>query len=331
MNAVLRPRHAQCSAVLVAPGRFEVHTSAIPVPQAHEVRVRLEGCGICASSLPVWEGRPWFKYPLEGGTPGHEGWGIVDELGSAIDDLQIGDRVAFISNHAYAEFDVAPRAGVVKLPKELHAQPFPGEPVGCAMNIFERSDIRSGMAVAIVGGGFLGAMLTQLAAGSGAQVIVLSRREYSLQVARRCGAMHTFDTSDANQARTRALEITAGRGFDRVIEAAGMQSTLDLASALTAEGSRLVIAGYHQDGLRQVNLQEWNWRGIDVINAHERAIDRYAHGIKAGADAVVDGRIDPFPLLTHALSIDELAYGFELTRTRPDGFVKAVVLMETRS
>jgi len=331
MSAMLQPRREQQATVLVAPGQFQLRGTEVADPAPGEVRVRLQGCGVCASSLPVWEGRPWFRYPLEPGTPGHEGWGIVDALGAGIADLERGDRVAFISNHAFAPFDVAPRAAVVKLPRELDDRPFPGEPIGCAMNIFERSDIRAGLSIAIVGGGFLGALLTQLATHEGCEVVVLSRREYSLEVGRRAGAVHVIPSADANAAKTRALELTGGRGFDRVIEAAGVQATLDLASALTAERARLVIAGYHQDGLRQVNMQEWNWRGIDVVNAHERAVERYADGIRAAANAVLEGRIDPFPLLTHALPLTDLARAFELTRARPDGFVKAIVTMEATS
>ena len=75
------------------------------------------------------------------------------------------------------------------------------------------------------------------------------------------------------------LEATRGRGCDRVIEAAGHQEGLDLGTALTAEGGRLVIAGYHQDGLRHVDMQTWNWRGIDVINAHERRPEVYVEEI----------------------------------------------------
>ena len=47
-----------------------------------------------------------------------------------------------------------------------------------------------------------------------------------------------------------------------------------------------MIAGYHQDGLRQVNMQLWNWRGIDVINAHERDPRVYISGMHAAANAI---------------------------------------------
>jgi threonine dehydrogenase-like Zn-dependent dehydrogenase len=327
MSAVLKPCLEQRAAVLTAPATTRLQTSEVPEPGPGEVRVRLQGCGICASNLPIWEGRPWFTYPLHPGAPGHEGWGFIDALGPGIADLQVGERVAMISGRAFAQFDVASRASVVKLPAELDEYPFPGEPIGCAMNIFERSDIRADSSVAIVGGGFLGSLLTQLATHVGAEVVVISHRDYSLQMAKEAGATQVLSSENPLEARQRAMEWSEGRGFDRVIEAAGVQATLDIASAITAERARLIIAGYHQDGLRQVNMQEWNWRGLDVINAHERAIERYAAGIEAAVEAVLDGRIDPFRWLTHSLPLAELDRGFELTRSRPAGFMKAIVTM----
>ena len=74
---------------------------------------------------------------------------------------------------------------MVPLPAALDGVPFPGEPLGCAINIFRRSDIEAGQTVAIVGIGFLGALLTQLAAHAGARVIAISRRPFALDVARR--------------------------------------------------------------------------------------------------------------------------------------------------
>ncbi len=317
----------QRAAVLVGAGVTAVARIAIPEVPARHVRVRLEGCGICASNVPVWEGRDWFQYPQQAGSPGHEGWGRIDAVGEGIEDLAVGDRVAMISGRAYAQYDIADRECVVRLPSELDGEPFPAEPLGCAMNIFERSEIHAGDRVAIVGAGFLGLLLTQLATAAGAHVIVLSRRHYALQLARRMGAQYTVATGLAG-ARERALSLTDQRGCNVVIEAVGLQSSLDLASALTGERGRLVIAGYHQDGRRQVNMQEWNWRGIDVINAHERAMSRYVRGMRNAIDAVLAGRIDPFPLLTHRVDLGSLDHGFQLTSRRPDGFVKAMMINE---
>ena len=113
---------------------------------------------------------------------------------------------------------------------------------------------------------------------------------------------------------------------ERVIEASGFQQPLDLAGELCAERGRLVVAGYHQDGLRQVNMQLWNWRGFDVANAHERDPEVAAQGIRDAVEAVRSGLIDPSMLITHRFPLDRLGEALDATRDRPGGFVKAVVV-----
>src|SRR5947209_1298122 len=103
------------AAVVVAPSHAETNRIARPEIGPLDVRVRLQGCGVCHSNIPVWEGRPWFNYPLEPGAPGHEGWGVVDAVGDDVHGIELGQRVALLSYHAYAEFDVAPVDAVVPL------------------------------------------------------------------------------------------------------------------------------------------------------------------------------------------------------------------------
>ena len=124
----------------------------------------------------------------------------------------------------------------------------------------------------------------------------------------------------------RVNELTGGGLCDRVIEAVGKQWPLDLAGELTRERGRLIVAGYHQDGPRQVNMWLWNWRGLDVINAHERDPKVYVQGIREAVDAVASGRLDPHLLYTHTFSLDRLDEALDATRDRPDGFLKALVV-----
>ncbi|HEX6912373.1 MAG TPA: alcohol dehydrogenase catalytic domain-containing protein, partial [Longimicrobium sp.] len=184
------------AARLAAPGRIALDEVALPEPGPGQVRIRLEGCGVCASNLTPWGGVEWMTYPTDPGALGHEGWGVVDAVGEGVDGFQVGDRVAALSYSAYAEYDLADASATVKLPASLDGQPFPGEPLGCAMNIFRRSDIRAGQTVAIVGIGFLGALLTRLAKDAGARVIAVSRRPFSLDVARRMGVDETIAMDD---------------------------------------------------------------------------------------------------------------------------------------
>lgn len=80
----------------------QVVRDAIQEPGSGQVRVALEGSGVCASSVPVWEGRPWFTYPMEPGSPGHEGWGAIEAIGPGVAGLSPGDRVASLGNRAFA-------------------------------------------------------------------------------------------------------------------------------------------------------------------------------------------------------------------------------------
>ncbi|HEX6613074.1 MAG TPA: zinc-binding dehydrogenase [Rhodanobacteraceae bacterium] len=315
------------AAVMRGDGRIALERVPVPRPGAKEICVRLEGCGVCASNLPVWAGRPWFDYPMDPGSPGHEGWGEIAALGDEVEGFEVGERVALLSGRAYADYDVAAADAVARIPANAAGMPLPGEPLACAMNIFRRSRIERDQWVAIVGIGFIGALLVQLAVNAGARVIALSRRPYALEIARRCGAAHTFSTDDMHAAIGAVRELTGSAGCERVIEAAGEQVTLDIASAISAEGGRLMIAGYHQDGPRTVDMQQWNWRGLDVINAHERDPKVAARGLREAMEAVCDGRLDPAALLTHRMPLDKLGDAFELMSARPEGFLKAVVTM----
>jgi threonine dehydrogenase-like Zn-dependent dehydrogenase len=313
------------AAVLVGPNHVQLSAVDIPVPKEGEVRVRVEGCGVCGSNLAPWEGRAWFKYPFAPGEPGHEGWGQVDAVGPGVKHLQKGDRVAMLTYRAFAEYDIASAQAVVGLPERLADKPFPGEALGCALNVFRRCQIERKQNVAIVGIGFLGATLTSLSAQAGARVFAISRRPFAREVAKKLGAAESLNLGDQASVLEAIKTATDGRGCHCVIEAVGRQETLDLATELTCERGRLVIAGYHQDGPRQINLQLWNWRGLDVINAHERDPEVYLTGIKAAVEAVTNGTLDPFPLFTHTFPLKQIDLALNAMRERPANFLKALV------
>ena len=195
----------------------------------------------------------------------------------------------------------------------------------CAVNIFRRSHVKAGDTVAIVGIGFLGALLTKLCADAGARVIAIARKPEALDTARTMGAAETVPMDDHWAIVERVNELTGGVGADVAIECVGKQWPLDLATELVREMGRLVVAGYHQDGLRNVNMQVWNWKGLEVTNAHEREGAVYLRGIREAAEAVAAGRLDPAPLYTHRFPLEDLGTALDMTRDRPAGFMKALV------
>jgi threonine dehydrogenase-like Zn-dependent dehydrogenase len=327
MSVAEAPSPSMRAAVLVEPRRVVVRDVPIPRPGAGQVLVRVQGCGVCASNLPPFEGRDWFRYPFDPGQMGHEGWGTVCSLGAGVTSLDVGDRVATLSNHSYAEYDVGDEGRTVRLPPALDGQPFPAEPLGCAVNIIARSGVTAGQTVAVVGVGFLGAVLIRLVKRAGATVIAVARRPFAQRVAREAGADHVVPMDDHGRIIARVGELTDGRFCPVAIECVGKEWPLNLSAELTAVRGRLVVAGYHQDGMRSVNVQLWNWRGIDLINAHERDPAVYLSGMRFAVDLVAGGAIDPTPLYTHRYPLGQLADALRATAERPEGFLKALVTM----
>jgi threonine dehydrogenase-like Zn-dependent dehydrogenase len=317
------------AAVVSSPKTIRLAETSIPDPGENQVRFRVEGCGLCASNIPPFEGRDWFEYPMPPASLGHEAWGIVDALGEKVTRWQVGDRVAAISYNAYADYDLASADNLVHIPAELENQPFPGEPLACTMNIFRRADIQAGMTVAVVGCGFLGCLLIQLARQADARVIAISRRQTSLDYAKEMGADACILMDDHHSIIEKVKDYTEGKFCDRVIEATGKQWPLDLSGELTAERGKLIIAGFHQDGLRKINMQLWNWRGIDVINAHEREEAKYVSGLKEAVEAVKLQKLRPEILYTHTFPKEDIQQAFEMQLRKPEGFMKAIIRFDT--
>jgi 2-desacetyl-2-hydroxyethyl bacteriochlorophyllide A dehydrogenase len=311
------------AAVMDKPRSITFIEQKLQEPSAGEILVKMEGVGLCASGIPLWEGREWFSYPLDPGAPGHEGWGRIVKVGEGVNNLEEGRRVALLSGNVFKEYVIAPAGEAIVLPEALEGKPFPGEPFGCLMNIMDRAEISAGQTVAIIGLGFLGQGLVRLAKQAGAKVVALSRRDASLEMASEADLCVKMD--DHYRIIEQLNEYTGGKGFERVIECTGKQWPLDLGTALIGEYGKFVIAGYHQDGLRNINMQQWNWKAIDVINAHERNPERYREGVRRAIAAVEEGKLDPETLLTHRFSFSQLQEASEMVAQCPDGFIKAYV------
>ena len=313
------------SAVVIAPGEIKFEQRPIPKPGPKEVLVKMQGCGLCASNIPLWEGREWFSYPRSAGEPGHEGWGIVMDKGERISQYKLGDRVALLYGKAFAEYVVVNQEVLIKLPVELDDMPFPGEALGCIMNILDRSHIVAGETVAVLGLGFIGMGLVQMLANHGVNIIAVSRREEALHQVEDL-VRHQIKSVGKMQVISEINEITDGRGCERIIECTGHQIGLDIGTDSIAEYGKLIIAGYHQDGLRKVDMQKWNWKAIDIINAHERNPIRYREGIEAAIEASRSGLLQPEKLLTHSYPFDKLAEAMDnLAAGNPD-MVKSYIL-----
>lgn len=316
------------AALLVAPGQVDYCDCPIPEPTPTQLLVKIEGCGVCPTHIPFWQGR--VCYTQEPGAPGRDAWGTVVATGKEVYEFTPGDRVAILSSHSYAQYDVVDANQAVRLPENLSGLPFPGRSLSTAVNIFRRASINPGDRVAILGVGFIGTILTQLAALAQAEVLVVGERRCPLRLAQQMGATHTFAADAALDKEALLLAIrekTGGALCDVVIETSGTQEALDIAAELTRERGRLVVAGRRHDGNRTVDMRLWNWRGLDIINAHERSPALYIEGLREAVAAVSADLITPNALYTHRFSLDRLSDALIIAIERPEGFVKAIIDM----
>ncbi len=107
------------AARIARPGVVEVVNPPLPEPGPGEVRVRIEGCGVCASNLGPWAGPDWMEFPLPPGDLGHEAWGHIDAVGAGVPRDRLEERVAVFGTRGFASHEVVPQDAALPVPPAL--------------------------------------------------------------------------------------------------------------------------------------------------------------------------------------------------------------------
>jgi threonine dehydrogenase-like Zn-dependent dehydrogenase len=315
-------------ALLVGARHFEFDSKPPRDLAPREVRVRVRMCGVCASEQPEWKTGPQGA-PLE---LGHEVAGEVVEVGKDVTAVRPGAAVSGLFRGGFAEYAIAMEERVVPIPDGIAVCDALGEPLACIVGAAGRTRVELGDTVAIVGVGFMGLLMLQAVRLRGAsRIIAIDVRADALEAARRLGA-HEAYTPDRLPERLRVPRrrvMEPGWGVDVAVEASGTQPGLTLAGELVREHGQLSILGYHNEGggWRNVHMQLWNWKALDVQNAHERRFDVKTACVRTGLRMLAAGQIDVASLITHRYGLNEIHAAFGALETKAPGFCKAVVEM----
>jgi threonine dehydrogenase-like Zn-dependent dehydrogenase len=309
------------AAILERPGHFVLEERPLPEVGPNEVRVRTAVCGVCTSELDMFEGVPSLEYPR---FIGHEVSGVVDAVGSKVEGLAEGDRVAlYAEGKGYAEYVTVPAAWAVPLADETPFEYALGEPIACSVNGVRKAQPELNDSVCIVGCGFMGLIMLQVFKSRGAgHLIAVDTRESARHLARQVGASHAVGPDEAEDlVRT----LTGGKGVDIGVEGAGIQATLDLTTKLVRMEGKLEVFGFHQGAPREVDWGYWNWMAFQIVNGHTRSPHVYVEGMRLGIGMIERGTLDMAPLVTHRYALDEINEGFETASAKEEGFVKGVI------
>jgi 2-desacetyl-2-hydroxyethyl bacteriochlorophyllide A dehydrogenase len=300
--------------VLTGPRTSALRSVELRPPGYGEVMLKVLVSGVCASEVADWAAGP-------GGQPvvlGHEPVGEVVAVGPDVTAFAAGDLVTGRVDASFADHAVGDVRDLVLVPAGLEPVEALGEPLGCVVEALRRTRMDTGDRVAVVGTGFMGLVLLQLLRHAGTrQVVAIDPRPDAREQALVHGA-------DAALAPGEAAPADDGE-FDVVVEASGTAPGLDLATTLVRPHGVLSIMGYHQ-GPRTVDLQAWNWKAIDVVNAHVRDRDRLRESVHRGLGLVAAGRIDVGALVSHRFALDQVDAAFDALVAKEPGFVKAALI-----
>jgi alcohol dehydrogenase len=324
--------------VYLGPGRKAVEERPMPTLQsATDAVVRVTRTTICGTDLHILKGDVPTCEP--GRVLGHEGVGIVEEVGAGVTSFKAGDHVLIscISSCGKCEFCRkamyshcvtggwilghlidGTQANYVRIPHaDTSLYPIPAGadeealvmlsdilPTGFECGVLN-GKVQPGGTVAIVGAGPVGlAALLTAQFYSPAQLIVADLDQNRLEVARRFGATDTVDSSTGDAAAA-VMQLTGGRGVDTAIEAVGIPATFVLCEKIVAAGGTIANVGVHG---AKVDLHlETLW--AHNISITTRLVDTATTSMLL--KTVQAKKIDPARLITHRFKFSEIMTAYE--------------------
>jgi threonine dehydrogenase-like Zn-dependent dehydrogenase len=328
-------------------GRVQVQDVPDPeITDPHDAIVRVTTAAICGSDLHFFHG----KAPLSpGDTIGHEGVGVVERVGPDVERFAPGDRVVIafdiVCGHCWfclrgqtslcedfrnlgagpfggglggtqAELVRVPYADVnlLRIPRDMEDERaiFVGDILttgyyGAAIAGIQPMDV-----VAVVGAGPVGFFCLQAALLHGAkEVLVLDMAQDRLALAQRMGAV-PIDVKARNP-QMAVCELTEGRGADVVIEAVGSPSAFDTSIEIVRRGGAVSVVGMYVIESVQIPLGVYWSRALRIQFAGICPVHAWWD---RAMGAVVAGKIDPLPIISHTMPLSDAAEGYELFDSR---------------
>ncbi len=323
------------------PGEVRIEERPLPELQApDDAIVRIDATGVCGSDLHIYHGR----LPIEAGfTIGHEYVGTVIEAGDAVTRVRVGDRVAGCFQTAcgicfhcmrgeyhrcvesrtfglgatmgslqgtQAEFALVPRANLVlrRVPDGVSDDValFAGDVLGTGYHGVVASGVQAGEVVAVLGLGPVGLCAVQAAALAGARVLAVDSVEQRLSVAESFGATALHLGEQDVPAEVKRLSEGRG-GVDVAIDAVGHTDVLETAIRLTRACGRIQCIGiYAERGELHLGLA---WLKSLTIRGGQANVIAHVDPI---LDMLASGQLDPSPLVTHHLKLDDAPQAYEL-------------------
>lgn len=332
-------------------GPFELSVEDVPVPKPckGEVLIKTMVVGVCGSDLEVYEGK--FKHARPPMILGHEGGGIIEELGTGVTGIGRGSRVVVEcvlhcgtcefcrkkryglcesgkiigligADGEYAEYFVAPAENCYPLPEQIDwSEAAMTDTLAGPQHGLKGVEINQGDTAAVFGAGPAGLLFCALIKERGASsVYIVDIQEHRLQLGPQFGADLTIHAQREESVQI-IRDSTGGRGVDVVVEAAGSQKALSEGMQVLRKGGYLLLYGVF-GGPVNVDLQPIQFCEYTVVGSC---------GLDYPAALEFIGRrtVPVERMVTHRFELEGLVDAFEsgMIREQRDGYIKGVVFL----
>ena len=309
---------------VVGPRTSAIVAADDPVPGAAQVLVEVVACGVCTSDLGPWLTHDGVRPPVR---LGHEMVGRVVAAGRDAGRWAAGELVTGLGGDGFATLAVMDANAVLPVPAGIEPAHAIGEPVADLEEALSRTGVRAGDRVAVVGLGFMGQGLVQLAKRHAPGLLVgvdpdPARRERALAL----GADLVFAPDELPaEYRTDTGRTTDAR-LAIVLEATGSTGGLATAGSLVRPFGTLCVVGYHHTGDAMMDMDLW-YKAVTIINGFCPDRTRLMAAMREALDLIGGRRFSYQPLITHRFGLDGVDEAFRTMRAAGPDFVKGVVLL----
>lgn len=315
--------------ILLSKNVAEIVETEVDRPRRNEVLVKTRACGICMGDVYVFRGK------IPGGqVMGHEGVGLVSEIGGDVKNVKVGDKVTTLGG-AFAEYYNTDWRNVEKIPEDEEELAYwISEPAACAVNGIRGSEIQIGDNVCLIGCGYMGLLLIQVMPKTNINnLIALDIQNQRLELAREFGAEHIINPKEVDAVRE--VRGILGGGADVVIEASGAPGTLNLATELVrggweketgrpVQGGKIVIFGRHVVD-EKVPTEKWHGKGTKILNTAPASSSNFNKDFHDAVNLLRKGVFNQKPLITHQFSYKKAAKAFKTASDKPADYIKGVI------
>ncbi|MFO7837813.1 MAG: alcohol dehydrogenase catalytic domain-containing protein [Candidatus Thorarchaeota archaeon] len=339
------------AAVFHGPRDMRIETLKVPALEPGWVLVKVKAAGICGSDLHLYKEKTSIGIHSVLGegkyVPGHEFAGTIEATGEDVQGFEKGDRIVvepivgcgvckwcqtgsynlckeykligFYYLGGFAEYCAVPAEKCFKVPEHISLQEAAtGDCIAVAEHAIRKAGVSNEDDVVIIGAGSIGLFAVQAAKAAGARdVYAVGTHDFQVDAAEQVGATTAINARKEDPVE-KILDMTEGKGVDKVIEAVGGKTTVinDAINMLRPQGT-LVITGIFVEPI-ETDLFGLLTKELNVTTAWGYGYWSHRREFEVGMDLLYKGRIDAEKLVTHRYTLEEIndAYAAALDKEK---------------